>query len=470
MTSPANTDDQIKEIIAKFKLFFPESQNPLQLRNPDFLNLAREAYTHPNHQEAIAAKYFTLAFSLKPNSLNNKDLIHFAHCSYVSGVYYEHIQNLEKYLTLEDSDNITFWFYLASNNQEETSKRLNTMSDFPTIDTRMKLVSAIYYLADNKEYEKAIQLLTIYKSLLSEVEFRLHLKDFNAMLRTELQILCDETSYKIRYFKQKENQSYKQLIITFDPIDAHKRNEPYGISVSISAGFDVIHVAQASRTNYQGLSFDTFKEITLSITTLYEDVLCYGSSLGGYAALYYSGAINSRVLALSPLNSFDHIFPQLDIMSYQYSHMSFFKVPKTEKDVFISYDLFESKDEIYFNAYIRKYYSDASYLFIPHAGHPVTTYFSNKKLLKEILFNIINKNKWGINLDEDIENYEEITSKWLNSIPKFKKEEDLSNKHLKTEPYQETPVELDTNPNGIRFIHRILTAITKFLKKIWGSS
>ena len=115
-----------------------------------------------------------------------------------------------------------------------------------------------------QEYEKAIQLLTIYKSLLSEVEFRLHLKDFNAMLRTELQILCDETSYKIRYFKQKENQSYKQLIITFDPIDAHKRNEPYGISVSISAGFDVIHVAQASRTNYQGLSFDTFKEITLS--------------------------------------------------------------------------------------------------------------------------------------------------------------------------------------------------------------
>lgn len=111
-------------------------------------------------------------------------------------------------------------------------------------------------------------------------------------------VLADAEGYRLTYHPGAKRAG--TLLITFDTMLSGLSKEGFGTKFAKKRGYDHIFVAQAPDSWYQRLSLEEFEAVVAPLLGRYDKVFTYGSSLGGYAALYYAGVINARAVAAAP--------------------------------------------------------------------------------------------------------------------------------------------------------------------------
>lgn len=203
-------------------------------------------------------------------------------------------------------------------------------------------------------------------------------------------VLSVSEGFKITYYKQ--HKKSEKLIISFDPHGHDIREKGFSSDALIQSGFDHIFVSHKLNSQYQGLSIEDFLSAIHPIIDEYE-VYTYGSSLGGYCAIYYGGCINAKAIALSPRNSAHPSIADKQFSSLTFTHTDIINTPLSKETPIIVFDPTQKIDKDFIESYIFPAYPDSILIKLPYASHLVAEALSEVKLLKKLLLGIINKNK-----------------------------------------------------------------------------
>lgn len=134
------------------------------------------------------------------------------------------------------------------------------------------------------------------------------------------------------------------------------------------------------------------------------DTYLYGSSLGGYCALYYAGALNGTVIAGAPRNSVhpvlqdnisEELKKELKVDSFsdqlEFKHSSFDANHKTDKKIYIFIDPYVEADVFFVRELIEKKFSDLNLINCEYAGHEVLYHLNKTNQLKRVIEDIVQK-------------------------------------------------------------------------------
>lgn len=377
------------------------------------LNRARELfsckatdYVSIPNLEGLANIQYHKAYLHDPEKFTANDLIYYGYCIYVSGLHYDQIPSLRVKLLnlLADKKPIEKEFLILC--FDVISKKDNDHNVFKyekLIDNKFRSLLFVNYLIESKRFLEAIELLEIKKSIIG-IESYLKISEYVNTVSScnAYDVLFDEGYIKSSYFSHLNYNN--PLIITFDPIDSHKNTEPFGVRFCIENGYDVLHFALASRTQYQKLDRSIFEEIAKPIVEKYSHTICYGSSLGGYAALYYSDIFDSDVVALSPLNSshpliiheFKKDFSMMCVVDYI---QDLFKVSKTKGKVLFTVDEKIRIDKLFYDKILNAKYPDATVFSMDYSGHPLSDSLFKSGQLKKVILTAFNEKIWDVNTE-----------------------------------------------------------------------
>src|SRR5690625_4435151 len=86
----------------------------------------------------------------------------------------------------------------------------------------------------------------------------------------------------IKYYNNYSTKTF----ITFHGIRGDIHSKGFGLDFLLKSGYNVIACTNAIGSYYQSLSFEAFKEAVCPVVAE-KQVFLYGSSLGGYCAIYY---------------------------------------------------------------------------------------------------------------------------------------------------------------------------------------
>jgi hypothetical protein len=188
-------------------------------------------------------------------------------------------------------------------------------------------------------------------------------------------------------------KQHSKLVVTFGGQPSGLASSGFGTDFVLSMGFDTIHVAQKFGTQYQGLSIKSFHTAVSPLVKDWDDVITYGSSLGGYAALYYGGSINARCIAAAPMLP---AWRPLKIPAYkklEMSHLELIDVPVSKHDPVVIFDPCIARDLYLIENMVRPAYPNLREVRVPYAGHTVLVTLSQARLLRPIIESLIKDDK-----------------------------------------------------------------------------
>lgn len=203
-------------------------------------------------------------------------------------------------------------------------------------------------------------------------------------------VIGEGPGFRLDFYNVKSTKTF----IVFNGAGTNLNSKPFGLDFLLGKGFNVIACLH-DNNQYQSLSFEDFGFFVSNVLKG-KDVFLYGSSLGGYAALYYSGAVDGTVISAAPRNSIhpDLKYLKSDTLSsadeVPYSHKLFSDIPLTSKKVHIFYDPKVKVDSIFVEKSISHAYPDACYYALEYAGHPVLFHLSRTKQLSRVLESVVN--------------------------------------------------------------------------------
>jgi hypothetical protein len=203
-----------------------------------------------------------------------------------------------------------------------------------------------------------------------------------------IEVLFEALRHKIVYYRQPIKP--KKLVITFDAHGHDLRDKGFGSDVLISAGYDHIFVSHAMNSQYQSLSVAEFRATVYDIAKCYE-TFTYGSSLGGYCAVYFAGSIGAKAIAISPRNSAHPSIHNPLFSELEFTHSDIIENPKSSISPTVIYDPFQSLDLAFIKDYIIPAYPDTELVTIPYAGHLIAEALLEIGQLKELALSIIEK-------------------------------------------------------------------------------
>ncbi|MFD1912407.1 hypothetical protein [Halodurantibacterium flavum] len=180
----------------------------------------------------------------------------------------------------------------------------------------------------------------------------------------------------------------KKVIITFSAINVGKSQLGFGTEFALKSGHDTVFVAQSRKSQYQGLSLEQFAE-AVSPVLGNREIFTYGSSLGGYCAVYYGGIINARIIASAPLNSAHPSIKARNFRGFKFNHIDIIDAPKSSYSPIILFDPHRQVDKMFIDRCIRPAYPDGQYCEFPFAGHTVLETMRNCGVLKEFISSIL---------------------------------------------------------------------------------
>ncbi|WP_160058167.1 CapA family protein [Alkalicoccus saliphilus] len=218
----------------------------------------------------------------------------------------------------------------------------------------------------------------------------------------EKNVLASHKNYKITYHKNVETRS-KKCIITFGEIDSNLEETGFGDNLICSQGYDYIYVAQKKTTQYQFLSAAKFASI-VEQTIAGKEVYTYGSSLGGYCALYYGGEVNANILAMSPRIPAHPVINKLMDSRFNnkgFKHKELHKSSLTENRVCIFFDQENYIDRYYIDFIVRTAYPKAEYHTLTNAGHYTARALLESGELKKVALDFFSNNKITYVLDNE---------------------------------------------------------------------
>lgn len=203
------------------------------------------------------------------------------------------------------------------------------------------------------------------------------------------------------------------LVITFDSIGGRLEKRGFGTDFLLKNGIDTIHIAQEAKSFYQHLSFEAFGALVRPISSRYKNVFTYGSSLGGYAAIYYAGAVEARAIALSPRLPIDPLVHPYynNRFSQPLAHDLLNEVVVVSKLApVICYDPLDKIDQGFYEHRIRPIHQDASVLLIENGQHSVAGTLQKSGVLKDFIFYAVRNGK-ALDVVVDVECNSRFTSK-----------------------------------------------------------
>lgn len=200
---------------------------------------------------------------------------------------------------------------------------------------------------------------------------------------------------KIEYYKNIVPNN--EVVATFDTITKTWEQTPFAYNAIKKRAKDIIALRRHSVRNFhQDLSREAYLQATQTIFSNKDQKYAYGTSLGGYCALYYGSLIpKAKILAMAPRNSAHPSYNKFNLNRNEtFNHISPHPVQK-EIDVVIMYDPKNTIDQNYLTSEIFPSYPTAKVMTIPYAGHRipkfltqsgqlktvVTKFFTNKKIL-----------------------------------------------------------------------------------------
>lgn len=143
----------------------------------------------------------------------------------------------------------------------------------------------------------------------------------------------------------------KGLVVNFNHYLSNDITERgFGVGLSHALGYDVLSVKPRESTWYNDVSLNAFSDIMEHIPR-YDDIVSYGSSMGGYACAFFGRAIKAnRAIMVSPQYSVDQRqVPwearwQKESGSIRFDHPPIAKVAYKKTDYYVLYDPLDTND------------------------------------------------------------------------------------------------------------------------------
>ena len=165
------------------------------------------------------------------------------------------------------------------------------------------------------------------------------------------------------------------VVVTFSSFG---ENDPsrdgFGQKFLEKQGYAVVSVKKRHDNWYRDLSFADFTEALESVLGGFNRRFTYGTSMGGYAALYYASCIGATAIAISPRNSID---PRFLITSYSHFVTSWPTQHRPLQDIsdstlrpYVVYDPLVEADKAYIEREVRAAFPVAHFVEFPFSGHP----------------------------------------------------------------------------------------------------
>lgn len=178
------------------------------------------------------------------------------------------------------------------------------------------------------------------------------------------------------------------LVVTLGGQPSKRTAAGFGTGFAKANGWDTVYVAQREGTQYQGLPLEVFAA-ALAPVSEGRDVVCYGSSLGAYAALYYGGTLDARIIAAAPMLP---AWPPLERPAHDrlpIAHGTVADGPISTKAPVVIYDPYVRHDQMMIDGIVLPAYPEARFLRLPLSGHTVLNYLKQAGLLKTIIRDLI---------------------------------------------------------------------------------
>ncbi|WP_201549606.1 hypothetical protein [Psychrobacter sp. Pi2-1] len=219
-------------------------------------------------------------------------------------------------------------------------------------------------------------------------------------LPNKVSTLADEEGFMITFHPSKINTN--KLLVSFGGLPSSKTPKGFGSDFAINNGFHHIFVAQQANSQYQKLSLEKFQEAILPLCKGM-DVYTYGSSLGGYCAIYYAGVINAQAISAAPKNSAHPTLSYNLKRPVKFLHKNMLDIPRSSKPPIIIYDPYQREENNFINNLILPAYPKSKLIKVPYSGHLVLQVLKDNNILKSFINGIINDNTI-IDINYDTEN------------------------------------------------------------------
>lgn len=207
-------------------------------------------------------------------------------------------------------------------------------------------------------------------------------------------VLSDAPGYKITFHPGQRRGNL--LLVTFGTMQSGLTEQGFGTKFAAKHGYDHVYVAQKPGSWYQELSLEEFEEALWPLASQYEKVATYGSSLGAYAALYYSGVIGAQALASAPIN-----WAHPDLVSgpdsvgatAEFVHRELTETPRSSRPAVVLYDPRSESDMSYIDTYVAPAESGLIRREVPYTGHAVLVAMRVHGVLEEFLLDFLDRDE-----------------------------------------------------------------------------
>lgn len=199
------------------------------------------------------------------------------------------------------------------------------------------------------------------------------------------------------------SQGSNVLVVTF-PHYGSVGYEGYGFGeeVLIKFGVDLLIFRTGGNHWFQDLSFEDCEKLCENLDLDKYNLRCgYGSSMGGYAAIFFAGALRlDRVLAISPQYSIDPMSVEwekrfkLDAPYQHWVHPPLSTVISKRAEFLVLYDPYDQ--DSHHAALIARSSNRVRIMPVAYGGHPVGGSLAEMGLLKPILAKVINPDSKNI--------------------------------------------------------------------------
>jgi tetratricopeptide (TPR) repeat protein len=196
-------------------------------------------------------------------------------------------------------------------------------------------------------------------------------------------------SYKITYYRQFPEAS--KIFFTFGIRLSDFDTRPFGFPFLTNAGFDHVHVAQAAGTQYQHLSIEQFRSFAIPLCRN-KAVFTYGSSLGGYAAIYFADSIAAQAIAGSPILPAHDLARRYPNDKIRINHVDLTGMNSSTSPV-IFYDPRNRDDKAFVKKCILPGFPFARIFALEFSGHESLRILQDVGVLKDAVMNVVRRSE-----------------------------------------------------------------------------
>lgn len=203
--------------------------------------------------------------------------------------------------------------------------------------------------------------------------------------------LVSHADYRIT-LHQAGDEPTEKVVVTFGGQPSDLSDSGFGTDYCLKNGWDNIYVAQRYGTQYQGLSIEDFRAAVAPVVAG-RDAICYGPSLGAYAAFYYGGSIDARIIGGAPMFPAWPGFSNRAYADLTITHADLTDVPRSSKSPVAIFDPLLPRDLRIVEQMLEPAYPNLRRVEHAGAGHTVLITLQQSRQLTPLLMSLINNDE-----------------------------------------------------------------------------